>query len=101
MSEEISGVAKQQTELLGLLKEVRELKKMIQVKDNKISLLEKRVDELEQYTRMDDIIVTGLNTKHRSYARAAAGACSTNAEDDTPGETQALEQQIIQFFSPE
>jgi len=37
MSEEISKVAKQQTQLLGLMEEVFELKKMIREKDEKIS----------------------------------------------------------------
>ncbi|KAJ8337087.1 hypothetical protein SKAU_G00383070 [Synaphobranchus kaupii] len=93
MSEEITKVAKQQTQLLGLMEEVRELKKMVLEKDKDISLLERRVNELEQYTRMDDVIVSGLNIRHRSYARAAAGSGSRGGEDDTMGEINSLEQQ--------
>ncbi|CAL8378735.1 unnamed protein product [Boreogadus saida] len=43
-------------------------------KDTKITLLENRVDDLEQYSRMNDLIISGLRTKHRSYARAAAAS---------------------------
>ncbi len=48
---------------------------------------------------MDDVIVSGLNTRHHSYARAAAGAGDRGGEDDTPGEMFSLEQQILQFFT--
>lgn len=99
MSDEISKVAKQQTQLLGLMKEVRELKNMIREKEEKISSLERRVDDLEQYTRMDDVIVSGLNTKHRSYARVTAGAIGHSGEEDTQGEIHSLEQQVYKFFA--
>lgn len=99
MSEEITKVAKQQTQLLGLMEEVRELKKMVLGKDKEISLLERRVNELEQYTRMDDVIVSGLNIKHRSYARAAVRTGGRGGEDDTMGEINSLEQQVLQFFT--
>ncbi len=74
MSEEISKVVKQAT-LMGLMGEVRELRVMIKQRDQKIELLEQRVDDLEQYTRAGDIIITGLDTKHRSYARATVSYC--------------------------
>lgn len=40
----------------------------IQEKDAIIKDLESGIDDLEQYTRMVDVIVSGLETKHRSYA---------------------------------
>jgi len=54
---------------------------------------------MEQYTRMEDMIVNGLNTRHCSYARAAAGASGNNSKDDTPGEIHSLEQQVLKFFA--
>ncbi|KAJ8416221.1 hypothetical protein AAFF_G00382430 [Aldrovandia affinis] len=39
-------------------------------KDKKIAILENRVADLEQYTRINDVIITGLSIKLRSYARA-------------------------------
>lgn len=79
--------------------EVCELKKLILEKDKKICLLERRVDELEQYMWMDNVTVSGLNTRHRSYTRDAAGAGDRGSKDDTPGETFSLEQQVLQFFT--
>ncbi|KAJ8277165.1 hypothetical protein GJAV_G00072140 [Gymnothorax javanicus] len=81
------------------MEEVRELKKIVLEKEKKISLLERRVDELEQYSRMEDVIVSGLNIRHRSYAWAAAGSSCLGGEDDTPGEMYSLEQQVLKFFN--
>lgn len=53
--------------------EVKRLKVLNMEKDKNISELERRVDNLEQYSRMNDIVITGLKIKPRSYARAAAG----------------------------
>ena len=36
----------------------------------KITTLEKRIDVLEQYFRMDNVLVSGLNVNHTSYLRA-------------------------------
>lgn len=73
MSEELSKVAKQQMGLLELIEEVKQLKTVIKEKDKKTEELERRVDNLEQYTRMDNLVISGLQTTHRTYARIAAG----------------------------
>ncbi len=69
MSGKLSKVAKRQTMLLDLMDEVKQLKNLVKEKDQKIEVLERRVDELEQYTRMEDLIISGLETKHRTYAK--------------------------------
>ena len=43
-----------------LLKTLEDMKKLLAEKDFKITELEKRVEDLEQYTRREDIIITGL-----------------------------------------
>lgn len=45
MSREISEVVEQQRKLTGLMEEIRQLKIIIQQKDERIDLLEQRVDE--------------------------------------------------------
>lgn len=45
--------------------------------------LEWKLDGLEQYTRRDDLIITGLEVKHRTYAKAAANKITT---EDAPQE---------------
>lgn len=61
MSEEISTVVKQQKTLTGIMEGIREF-------------LEQRVNDLEQYSRADNLIITGLETKHQRYARVASPA---------------------------
>ena len=59
------------------------IKATLMEKDRKISQLEQRVDELKQNTRRNDL-VTGLETRHRTYARATAKSDTT---EDVPGRT--------------
>ena len=42
-------------------------------KDEKIHQLEKRIEDLEQYSRKEDIIVSGLKTRHKTYSRVVSG----------------------------
>lgn len=90
MSEEISKVAKQQMGLLDLLEEVRQLKAVIKEKDKKIEELERRV------TRMDDLLISGLETTHHTYARVTAH--DKEGEDAPSGELQSLQQFAISYL---
>ena len=93
---EMSTILKQQATLLALMNEVRQLKSDLKERDKTINTLEKRVDELEQYTRMEDVIISGLTTRHRSYARAVS---APKEGGDPPTEEQgSLETEIINFF---
>ncbi len=53
---------------------------------------------MEQYTRMDDLVISGLETTHCTYARAAA-AGDKEDEDVPRGELHSREQQVIQLFN--
>lgn len=92
-----TGRVKQQVDIMELMKEVRELKATINQRDQKIELMEQRIDDLEQYSRIDDMVISGLETTHRSYARAAAG--DRKGEDAPREEQHSLEQQVILFFN--
>ncbi|KAJ8394509.1 hypothetical protein AAFF_G00045190 [Aldrovandia affinis] len=89
MSEEVSKVAKQQAMLMELMDEVKQLKNLVKEKDKKIDGLERRIDDLEQYTRMEDLIISGLETTHRTYARAMTGG--KDGVDAPVEELQTLE----------
>lgn len=97
MADEISKVATQQQSILALMEEIRNLREIVNLRDKKIDELEQRIDVLEQQTWSKDVIITGLETKHRSYARAAAGA--NEGEDAPPVELQSLEQQVLLYLS--
>ncbi len=98
---EVGKIATQQTEILQLTKQVNLLQAQVsgyevklKKKDDQIKELEKRLDDVEQYYRMDDLIISGLKTRHRAYSNVAAG----NNADDTTAETETLEFQVIQLF---
>ena len=62
-------------------------------------MLEQRIDDLEQFCRADDLVITGLETKHRSLARAADPAGDQQGEDAPSEELHTLEQQVVQFLA--
>lgn len=97
MADEISKVATQQQSILALMEEIHNLREIVNLRDKKIDELEQRIDALEQQTWSNDVIITGLQTKHRSYARAAAGV--NEGEDTPPEELQTLEQQVLLYLS--
>ena len=68
MSEEINKVTKQEANILDLMEEVGQLK--IKEKDKRIEDLERRVDEMEQYSHIDNLIISGFKITHQTYARA-------------------------------
>lgn len=56
LSEEVSAVRLQQKSILDLVKEVKALRLQNAKKDKRIASLESRVSELEQFTRMNNIV---------------------------------------------
>ena len=55
-----------------------ELKSLLTEKDVKITELENRIDDLEQYTRIVGLIINGLTVRHRSYAVTHSNDAETN-----------------------
>ena len=98
LSKLVAESAKQQASIVDLTKEIMALQSTVKERDLKIAELEKRLDDVEQYTRMEDVIISGLKVKPRSYARAAA-ADGTVSEDAPLEEQQTLEMQVIAFFN--
>lgn len=94
MSEEITTISKQQKLILNLMDDIKELRRQSEEKDKKIAMLEGRVSDLEQYSRVNDVIVTGLETKHQTYARVAAAERGEPPEQ----ELRSLEEQVMAFF---
>lgn len=94
VSEELSNVAKQQAKLFDLAGEAAEVRKLVKEKDRVIQGSERPTDDLEQHSRTEDVMISGLETKHRSHASAAAAAGEKDAEDAAQEELQSLERQL-------
>ena len=83
----------------SLTQEIKELKRQNAEKDKHIKTLENRLDDLEQYSRQDNIIITGFNYKHLSYSRAATPDQEThNHENSSENEKASLENQVVELF---
>ena len=101
LTQTVDRVVQQQAVLMTLVDQFKELNNVIKEKDKKIDMLERRIDDLEQYSRLEDLIITGLATKHRSYARATAtggGAAEPGGDESPAEELQTLEEQVVKFF---
>ena len=92
ISEAISKLTTGQSEMM---KEILAFKEIVQEKDQKIEALEKRVDEMVQLARLDDVIISGLKVKPFSYARSVA---NSPGEDTPPDELATIERQVVDFF---
>lgn len=99
MSQGIANVAIEQRGLKELLEEIKQFKILVQEKDKKINLLERRIEDLEQYSRLDDLLIPGFEIQ-RTYAQTVAGSgAEENLKNPTLNpDVLTPEQQVIKFF---
>ena len=95
LTEEVHAVRKQQNCIERLVEEVIELGLQNSKKDNRIMLLKNRFGDLEQYSRLNDIIVTGLEPKPCTYARALT---TLNGGETSEQDATSVEQQVTVFL---
>lgn len=93
LAEEVSAVRLQQKSILDLVEEVKVLRLQNAEKDKRICYLESKVADLEQYTRMNDVIITGLQIKPRSYARAVTANNGGESDD-----VDAVQDEVAAFL---
>ena len=97
LTDKVDVVSKQQQEIAYLVNEIKLLREINQEQAVKIASLETRVDELEQYTRKENVIISGLDVRHKSYSRVVAN--DDQQDDLAPDEEQReLEDKVIQFL---
>ena len=97
LSDKIDKLANQQEVINSLVKQMTQLKAQNAEQNDRIETLETRVDELEQYSRLNDIIVSGLNIKPKTYARAAAQAVG-HAMEPSEEEKVTVEEEVVTFL---
>ena len=44
----------------------------MKMKDVRIKMLKNRIDDPEQYSKMDNLVISGQDVQHRTYARTAS-----------------------------
>ena len=91
-------ITQQQSQIESLLNEVVTLKNANKKQSEVMVQLQARIDDLEQYTRSEDIIISGLNVQNRSYARVAT-ATEERGDDAVEEENLALEEKVINFMA--
>ena len=98
LTDKVEAVYQYQQELKELHLEIKSLREENNRKQEKIESLETRVDFLEQYTRQDDIIITGLKVQSQSYARAASVDQEDRGDAAPEAEKDTVEQQVVDFL---
>lgn len=97
LSGAIDKISNQQEVINSLVKEMAQLKARNVEQKDMIDTLENRVDELEQYSRLCDIIVSGLDIKPKTYAKAVTRALG---HDLNPSEEERItaEEEVVAFL---
>ena len=98
LSDKIDAIAAKQDNLSALMLEIKQLKQENQRQAEKIVKLEKRVDDLEAYTRREDVVISGLRTRHKSYANAVKDDKEQVDENAPEKELASLEDQVVGFL---
>ena len=63
-------------------------------------MLEDKIDQLEQYTRQENIIITGLKTSHKSCScRVTSNDANCDGENAPHEELETLENQVIGYLN--
>ena len=91
-------VLRNQKQIQQLIGTIQNLQKELKQKEEKIQQLEEKIDYLEQYTRKDNIVIAGLQTRHLSYARAASRGNEAHGENSSSTEVDFLETQVVDFL---
>ena len=100
MCNKIYDLSRSKNEISQILNMVTKLETIINRKDSEINVLQDRVEELEQYSQKENVIIGGLMTRHMSYARvtlnSATAASMYNASEE---ETNTLEKHVVFFMT--
>ena len=80
--------------ITDLLNQIKLLKTTNKAQEEKIISLEEQVSDLEQYSRMNDVIVSGLKIRPRSFLQAVKGVGS----EDSIEHEESTEDQVMSFL---
>ena len=92
LQNDIKQVLTQQNQFIS---EISELKKENTLKDAKITELESKVDQLEQYTRLENVIISNLPIKQSSFANTVKVGTQNESEIHDP---TSVKKQVVTFM---
>lgn len=92
MGQQLGTISEQQCTIMGLMKNTQEFKRLNDEQKIRINFLETRVADLKQYSRINDVIISGMPLKPTSYAHALKGL-QEEGTDDTSIEAQVTHYQ--------
>ena len=92
---------KNQDTISSLLNKITSLESSVAIKDEKFGKLEARVNELEQYSRSDNLVISGLRaTDGRTWASVTKLPSEEELQENTESaDDDALETRVLSLFS--
>ena len=98
MSEKVDLITEIKSDLSKALQVIEKLQHENQKKEKRILFLEDKLEELEQYSKIDNVIISGLNYKYKTYAGAARGNSAEIDANENTEEQESLETQVVSFL---
>ena len=87
------------TELKNLQREHKQLQDYSKKQSEMIKQLEARVEDLDQQTRLNEVIITGIKIKPRSYAKALTnGRAGEHESGQDEEDIKTVEKQVADFM---
>ena len=100
MSEKIDELYNVKNDTSQILKMVGKLQSLVESKDKQIEALEKRIDDLEQYSRIDNVIIHGLKTRHKVWStQITPYNANTHGENSPHEELKTLEEHVVGYLN--
>ena len=100
MNDKINELFTFKIEITEILCLATKLKKIIHEKENEVKDLKNRVEDLEQHTLRDNLIIEGYKTNHVLYAHVASNNnAATTCENASQDEMDSHECQVVSYFN--
>ena len=97
LRDEVAAVKEKQIEIHRLLEKLTAIDTENKYRDEKIRELDDRMTDLEQYSRINDVIISGLRIRPWSFARAVATNNGSRTEPEEE-DVASAEQQVVAFL---
>ena len=99
MSGKIDELYNVKSDTSQIQKMVGKLQSLVELKDKQIETLEQRIDDLEQYSRIDNVIIHGVKTRHKVWSRQITPYnANTHVEDAPLEELETSEEQVVGYI---